>query len=947
MDKGLFYRLWILFFLCVSGLGEGRAQSDTEFWFVAPEVAASHGDLPIRLGLSTFDEAATVRISMPANPNFPTLTAEIPAFTLEERDLSIYQQLIENWPANTVNKKGLFIESTVPISAYYQVARRNNQDIYALKGNNALGTEFFIPSQNRFPNIHGQAAIDIVASQDGTTISIFPANNLFGVTGRDPIEIQLNRGESYGVWAAGMTAASHLQGTRIVSDKPIAVTNSDDSIINIETTGWDLAGDQLVPVDILGTEYIVVRGDAASEQVYIVATEDNTEINYFNPIQTTVSINQGGSTSLNLTGTSTFIQSNKPIYVWHLSGVNNEAGAALIPPITCTGNQRVNFMRPIDQSFQLIVLTRSEHVGDFILDGNATSSAFSVGAFSSVPGTNDSWQSARINVSSLDLGFHQLENTTGLFHLGTLAFPGQGGGSSYGYFSSYNSLNLGEERTFCEGEILELDAGPDALSYEWQDGSTERNFTVLGSGIYWVKTRLLGGCELVDTVAVEEIQLQLELGPDSTLCEGETLNLSANNPFAIYQWQDGSTANQFRVEEPGIYKVDISRDECSASDSVNIDYIFFPELELGVDTFICEGDNLLLDAGEDSIRWTFLWEDGSTEPERLIDTTGTYRVALQIERCIEEDEIFVEEIILGLELGRDSTLCEGESLLLDATNPGANYSWQDDSSSPQYLVENPGTYLVQVQREACSVFDTLEIDYIDVPELNLGPDTLLCENEDIELDVFFPEALYLWENGSTEPIREVNAAGWYVIQRDYLGCLRSDSLFVIPTIPQVSLRPDTLICLTDSVRLSTNPRKATLLWEDGSTATERYVKESGVYTVVATNRCASAEASMELIVEDCTCQLLLPNVFTPNQDGIHDSYIPEFDCNLANYSIEIFDRWGHILFTSEDPTRVWDGTDPNGNALQEGVYFFQLFYRGSDRWNQQDIRRKGNILLMR
>ncbi|MEM6632284.1 MAG: gliding motility-associated C-terminal domain-containing protein, partial [Bacteroidota bacterium] len=736
-------------------------------------------------------------------------------------------------------------------------------------------------------------------------------------------------------------------GTRIVSDKPVAVTNSDDSIINIETTGWDLAGDQLVPVDVLGTEYIVVRGDAASEQVYIVATEDNTAISYFNPIRTQVTLNEGGSTSLNLTGTSTFISSNKPVYVWHLSGVANEPGAALIPPITCTGNQRVNFMRPIDQDFQLILLTRSEHIRDFVLDGNTATQAFSAGAFSDVPGTNNEWKSARINVSSLSLGFHQLENTTGLFHLGTLAFPGAGGGSSYGYFSSYNSLNLGEEETFCEGDTLQLDAGPDALSYEWQDGSAERNFTISGSGIYWVKTRLLGGCELIDTITVEEIQLRVDLGPDSTLCEGETIGLSASNPFASYLWQDGSIGSQYLVDEPGTYRVAISRDECETSDSVTIDYTFFPNLNLGVDTFICEGDNLLLDAGEDSTAWTFTWEDGSTEPERLIDTTGNYSVLLQVENCSLEDEIEVEEIIFILELGEDSTLCEGETLDLNATNPGVSYSWQDNSSSAQYKVESPGTYFVQVQRELCTLADTIQIDYIDVPELDLGPDTLLCEDEEIELNVFFPEASYLWENGSMDPIREVNSAGWFVIRRDYLGCLRSDSLFIIPTIPELSLRPDTLICLSDSVRLFTNPRKATLLWEDGSTANERFVRESGLYTVIATNRCASAQASMSLMVEDCTCQLLLPNVFTPNQDGLHEQFFPELDCEVETYSLEVFDRWGHVLFTSEDPTLGWDGTDTQGNALKEGVYFYQLLYRGADRWNQQNIRRKGNVLLVR
>ena len=413
--------IWLFLF----GLGEGLAQSDTEFWFVAPEVAVTHGDLPIRFGFSTYDQPANIQVSMPSNPNFPKLSFQVPAFTLEEKDVSRYQLQLENFPPNQVHNKGVLIKSDVPISAYYHVARRNNQDIYALKGNNALGTEFYIPSQNQFPNIHGEAAVDMVATQDNTVITIFPSNNLRGVSGRDPITITLNRGETYSVRAAGMLPGSRLQGTRILSDKPIAVTNSDDSILNILETGWDLTGDQLVPVDVLGTEYIVVEGEGATEQIYLVATEDNTEITYYNPVEAKVTLNAGQSRVINFTSNSIYLNSTEPVYVWHLSGVNNETGAALIPPITCTGNQRVNFMRPIDQEFYLILLTKAEHVDDFILDNNTTPQVRSLFTqFRAVPGTNGEWQATRVDASFLELGFHQLVNTNGLFHLGTLAFPG-------------------------------------------------------------------------------------------------------------------------------------------------------------------------------------------------------------------------------------------------------------------------------------------------------------------------------------------------------------------------------------------------------------------------------------------------------------------------------------------------------------------------------------------
>ena len=238
-------------------------------------------------------------------------------------------------------------------------------------------------------------------------------------------------------------------------------------------------------------------------------------------------------------------------------------------------------------------------------------------------------------------------------------------------------------------------------------------------------------------------------------------------------------------------------------------------------------------------------------------------------------------------------------------------------------------YYVTVQRELCQYSDTVQVDYINVPTLDLGPDTLLCENEAIELDVFFPDATYRWQDGQTTSNIPVNRDGWYVVERNYLGCLRMDSLFVIPTIPVIDLRPDTTICLTDSVRLFTDPRKASIVWEDGSTANERFVKASNTYTVTATNRCASSQESMALTVEDCTCQLFLPNVFSPNADGSNETFFPDFDCDLQTYRIEIFDRWGQQVYQSDNAAEGWNGTNSGGNRSQRRGILFPIVLPGS------------------
>lgn len=197
------------------------AQTDTTFWFVAPEVAAGHSDRPVGFRVTSQGQAATVNISMPANPGFTPVTLNVSAngtntvtFT-GDNNLDI----IENRPHNSVLSKGFLITATTPITAYYEViSAGNNPDIFALKGRNALGTDFFVPSQQEMPNVHGHERIDVVATENNTQITITPTANLEG-TGMAPVTITLNRGQTYSFRAESQAANVSLRGTRITSNK--------------------------------------------------------------------------------------------------------------------------------------------------------------------------------------------------------------------------------------------------------------------------------------------------------------------------------------------------------------------------------------------------------------------------------------------------------------------------------------------------------------------------------------------------------------------------------------------------------------------------------------------------------------------------------------------------------------------------------------------------------
>src|ERR1700751_5193571 len=124
-----------------------KAQTDTLFWFVAPEVSQGLGDRPIVLYFNTYAQASSVTVTLPAHGTIAPVVKNIAANSLDSLDLTALIDSIENRPANTVNNQGILIQATKNISAYYMVNSGTNKEIFTLKGQKAIGTDFFTPFQ--------------------------------------------------------------------------------------------------------------------------------------------------------------------------------------------------------------------------------------------------------------------------------------------------------------------------------------------------------------------------------------------------------------------------------------------------------------------------------------------------------------------------------------------------------------------------------------------------------------------------------------------------------------------------------------------------------------------------------------------------------------------------------------------------------------------------------
>ncbi|MBL7707412.1 MAG: right-handed parallel beta-helix repeat-containing protein [Taibaiella sp.] len=210
-----------------------------------------------------------------------------------------------------------------------------------------------------------------------------------------------------------------------------------------------------------------------------------------------------------------------------------------------------------------------------------------------------------------------------------------------------------------------------------------------------------------------------------------------------------------------------------------------PTVTLGMDTAICTGNSLVLDAGNPGS--TYLWNDNATTQTKIVTTGGQYSVTVTAANsCTTADTINITiDPIPTVNLGNDTTICAGDNLILDAGNAGATYAWDNSSTGQTRTVNATGTYYVQAYfNQNCKAYDTVLVTVSPLPLVDLGADTVLCNGTILTLDAGNPGASYLWDNTTTLQTRDVNAAGqYYVTVTDGNYCTASDTINISIVAP--------------------------------------------------------------------------------------------------------------------------------------------------------------------
>ncbi|MBC8173659.1 MAG: gliding motility-associated C-terminal domain-containing protein [Chitinophagales bacterium] len=311
------------------------------------------------------------------------------------------------------------------------------------------------------------------------------------------------------------------------------------------------------------------------------------------------------------------------------------------------------------------------------------------------------------------------------------------------------------------------------------------------------------------------------------------------------------------------------------------------------------------------------------------------------------------DYITAIDALTDTSICAGDSLTLFVPEGYAGYLWTPDynitSTTENTTIVFPAvtTIYTVALLDACgdAIYDTAVITVNEVPDVDLGEDITACEGETVTIDAG-PGLDFNWNTGENSQTIEGDNGGLYWVTVSNGGCTATDTINVtFLSTPNVELGNDTLICNYEEIffTLYVSSPEADIEWQNGSANSSFVVNAPGIYYVTAANGICTASDTIHVTLKNCTCVLHVPNVFSPNADGINDNFT-QVACDVFDfYDMRIYNRWGEFVFQTNNATEGWDGKFLD-KECELGSYVYVINYTITG--GEPDIK-KGSVILIR
>jgi gliding motility-associated-like protein len=466
----------------------------------------------------------------------------------------------------------------------------------------------------------------------------------------------------------------------------------------------------------------------------------------------------------------------------------------------------------------------------------------------------------------------------------------------------------------------------------------------------------------------------VEAGVDQQLCPYTPMTLNGSGAVS-YTWNNGATnGTPFIPSVDGKYIVTgTDANGCINKDSLMVTFLPAPVVSAGADVTVCENTSVTFTGT--GAATTYTWDNGITDGQAYVPAVGTYTIVLHgydASNCFGLDTVILTVNPLPIvNAGPDQIICTGSAATLAGS--GANsYVWDNGitdnvpfspTSTLTYTVTGTSAVgCVNTDQVIVSIETPITIQIATTSEPACEPHTAMLINNSTGT----PSANTQWVFGDGNTLSSLNDTvtnlyenqGCYdltVTSTTALGCVWSQSypsfICVYPNpVANFTANPGVISVISPESNLVNSSSGAVqYIWDFGDgteisndfSPTHTFVvdpEQNFQVTLVAITEHGCVDSITKIILMEKGVILYAPNSFTPDGNQFNPVFLPIVTSGVDKneYKLEVFNRWGELVFETTDTLKGWDGTY-KGIACKEGMYSWKITYKlsSSDEKREQ------------
>jgi gliding motility-associated-like protein len=519
--------------------------------------------------------------------------------------------------------------------------------------------------------------------------------------------------------------------------------------------------------------------------------------------------------------------------------------------------------------------------------------------------------------------------------------------------------------------FISATTGSGPFTYTWSTTPVQTSDTAfnLSPGVYTVTVLQPNSCGVTATVTVAQgvpFTHSFTTIPDSCGTGKGSLLISEVGGSLPYQyvWSNGSSGSNFITQlVTGNYIVTITdANGCVDTAQANVGNASDMNVSLGtVTNALCWGTatgSASVNVSGGMLPYSYSWSPSGGSSAFLSNAAaGNYTVQISdATSCstsltvsiTQPPQIVVTNAVTNATCGN----LNGSASIAATGGTGIlSFGWSNGATSSVISNVAVGSYLYTVTDvNSCTAIGTVQIQQSPPLILAATAVTDSCARNvgSISVNILSGTAPYnyVWQPiGTNQPLLSHLDSGTYTITvTDAANCTADTTVVVgnFGSIAKPFLGSDTGICFQQKVYLKATGYTS-YMWQDGSVASVFPVTTFGDYSVTVTNAYGCKASDTIIVYNNCNSFIYFPTAFSPNDDGANDVFKPRYSNDLRSYFIRVYNRWGELVYESEDVNEGWNGIfRDTPQPLSVFVWYAEYAFQDGKKHTQA-----GNVTLMR